>query len=1121
MRHNGDGSYLLSPTDLVNFLGCHHATVLDLRSLSQELVRDDASEADDLRRQKGLAHETKHLRMFKDEGKRVVEIDNELAPTARRERTLTAMRESCDVVYQAALFDGCWGGYADFIVRTSRSSRLGDYSYEAIDTKLALRPDVSHLIQLSIYSDALSNLQGVEPERMYLILGDDEKVPFRVRDFAFYVRHARRRLEKFVQVPPNDSYPEPCAHCAYCHWQSTCSAQWQKDDHLSLVANIQKSQMVKLKCAGINTVKGLAQLSPGLSIPDLNPGSLARLRHQAALQDHKHQTGENKFELIPCEPGCGCARLPLPDPGDLFFDMEGDPYHPEGLEYLFGVYFQNNGQWEFRAFWAHDHDAECESLRQFMAFVDGHLAAHPAAYIYHYNHYEPTALKRLASRYAMAEERLDNLLRGQKFVDLYTVVREAIRVSEPSYSLKNLEVFYMGTKRGGGVTTASDSIVVYNRWRDCRDDKLLKEIADYNEADCVSTQRLRGWLLTLRPSDTPWFGGPPTPVDADRTAERDAERQEEHDRYVDYQTRLLQATGGNESDFRRPLSDLLGFHKREQKPQWWEIFARADKPPEELLDDVECLADRTIVGEPEPVKKSLRHTYRFPPQETKRTIGDSVLDVATRAYAGTIEHVDGDKGIVWIKRGVKSGPLPAKFSVGPGRPIDTEVLREAVFRVTAGVLEGREGYPAVQDILDRAFPRIRGRRTGEPIARGDDQLRSVVEALSDLDDSYLFIQGPPGSGKTYTVAYAIVQLLRQGKRIGVAAHSHKAIHNLLHKVEEFSTAAGVSFEGVKKGTGGDESAFDGNFIRSVTSNSDVRPPDQLLAGTAWLFSDPRFDRQLDYLFIDEAGQVALANVVAMGTAARNIVLIGDQMQLGQPVQAVHPGDAGLSVLDFLLTDQATVTPDRGVFLAQSRRMRPTLCRFISDAFYDGRLEPHPDNVRRRLIFDSAIDGLSPDGVHFLPVPHAGCSQKSVEEGAVIKRLFTDLLRQRFEDKDGANRPMTVTDILVVSPYNVQVNYLKSILPNGARVGTVDKFQGQEAAAVLVSMATSTAEEMAHNFEFLFSANRLNVAVSRAQCLAAVVANPNLLETSCRTVEQLRLVNKFCQLAAYAADHRPA
>jgi predicted RecB family nuclease len=1121
MRHNGDGSYLLSPTDLVSFLGCHHAALLDLRSLTQTLVRDEASESDELLRRKGLAHETKRLQLFKDDGKRVVEIDETLSASERRKRTIAAMEKGAEVIYQAALFDGCWGGYADFLVRTARPSRLGDYSYEAIDTKLSQHPEVSHLLQLSIYSDALATVQGGEPDRMHLILGDGHTESFRVGDFAYYVRHARRRLENFVQAPPKDSYPEPCAHCDYCHWLSTCTAQWQKDDHLSLVANIRKSQIVTLRGAGVNTVAGLAQMSPGVPVPNLNPDSLERLRHQAALQDHKRRTGDNKVELIPCEPGRGFARLPQSDAGDLFFDMEGDPYHPNGLEYLFGVYFQSNGEWVFRAFWAHDHHQEQIALSDFMAFLDRRLVAHPTAHIYHYNVYETEALKWLAARYAVAEEQLDNLLRGRKFVDLYKVVREAIRVSEPSYSLKNLETFYMGTKRGGGVTTAADSIVVYNRWRDCRDDQLLEEISDYNEADCVSTYRLREWLLTLRPPETPWFSKPEPATDLEETLEPDDKRKQLQDRYADYQRRLLEAMTGGANQGHGRLADLLGFHDRERKPQWWDVFARQDKDEDELLDDPECLARLTLVGEPTPVKRSLVHTFRFPPQETKRTAGETVVDVASLDYAGSIEEIVEGQGLVRLKRGAKSGPLPPTLTIGPGVTIKTAVLRDAIFRVAEDLLAGRDSYPALHDILNRALPRIRGLDPGRPIARGDHALREVVDALTHLDNSYLFIQGPPGCGKTYTAAHAIVQLIRAGKRIGVAANSHKAIGNLLQKVEELAAKQGVSFAGVKKGSVGDDSVFDGRCIRTVTANGDISTNDQLLAGTAWLFADPRLDRQLDYLFIDEAGQVALANVVAMGTAARNLVLIGDQMQLGQPVQAVHPAESGASVLDFLLCGLATVPADRGIFLAQTRRMRPALCRYISDAFYEGRLDPHTDTAKRRLIFTSPIANLSDDGVHFLPVPHAGCTQRSAEEAAAVKRLYDELLRQQFVDRAGVARPMTTDDILVVSPYNVQVNYLKSVLPAGARVGTVDKFQGQEAAVVLVSMATSTAEDMPRGVEFLFSANRLNVAVSRAQCLAVVLANPGLLETSCRTVEQLRLVNKFCQLAAWAADSRPA
>jgi uncharacterized protein len=1111
--HEQSGNLVLSPTDLCNYLGCPHATVLDLRQLSGPPWPHTFSDTDQLLAQKGQEHETAHLRLLRDAGKVIAEIPSKGATFEDRVRlTDDALRGGVDVVYQAALAGRNWEGLADFLMKTDRPSALGPHSYEPTDAKLARRPEPGYLIQLGVYSELLGARQGLVPERVQLALGDGTQPRFRVRDFAAYVRRAQRRLERFTQAPPANSYPEPCPHCARCRWQERCAKQWEDDDDLSLVANIQRTQADKLKRAGIKTLAALAEMSPGTRVPDLNPDVCARLRAQAALQFRKRKTEENLVELIPADEGRGFARLPRPDPGDLFFDMEGDPFHPEGLEYLFGVFYHSSSEVTYRAFWAHDHPQEQQVFGQFMAFLHDHLAAYPAAYIYHYNHYEPTALKRLASRYAVAEHQLDDLLRGRTFVDLYTVVREAIRVSEPSYSLKNLETFYV-PPRQGAVATAGDSIVVYNRWRVTQDPKLLDEIAAYNEVDCRSTAGLRDWLLKLRPEGTSWFTGTAVTEGAEPDPTKTEKRREREAQFADYQGRL-QAAATGEDDYRQHLADLLGFYDREAKPQWWEFFDRQNRYDDELIDDGDCLAGLEQIGEPVPVKRSLVYTYRFPPQETKLGVGDQVVNVATGLYAGTIDSLNEGESLIQLKLGATKGRLPLRMSIGPGGPISTEPLRAAVYRFAASVLDGRNDHPAVRDILAKAPPRIVGRRAGEPIARTDDLLAAATEAVAGLDQSYLFIQGPPGSGKTYTSAHVIVELIRRGKRVGVTANSHKAINNLLAKIEELAKQRAVKFAGIKKSSGGDTD-FDGTLIRNEYTNSDVGREVELIAGTAWLFAGERFDRHLDYLFIDEAGQVSMANVVATGTSARNIVLVGDQMQLGQPIQGVHPGEAGRSILDFLLGGQATVAPDRGIFLNRTRRLRPEICRFISDAFYEGRLEPEPFTASRRLIFDAGINDLVPQGVHFHSVAHSGCSQKSRQEGDVVKDYFERLLRERFSDGHDGPRPLTPADILVVSPYNMQVNYLRSVLPAGARVGTVDKFQGQEAPVAIVSMATSGGDYLPRDIDFLFSANRLNVAISRAQCLAILVASPELLATECRTVEQLRLVNHFCQLAEHA------
>ena len=1118
MQKRDDGSCLFSPTDLVNFLGCSHSTVLDLKAFSEPLEKDEVSESDKLLHRKGEEHEAAHLQNLKNAGKTVAEMPKH-GPLAERSGMATnAIKKGMDVVYQATLLGQNWAGYADFLVKTNKPSGLGAFSYEATDTKLARHPQVKHLIQLGVYSSLLAMRQGTPPEQCHIALGDGTTASFLVSDSASYVRHAMQRLEEFAASPPANSYPEPCSHCSSCHWKETCDAQWQADDHLSLVANIQRTQTTKLASAGVTTVAQLAVLPAETRIPDLNPQVFQRLRSQAALQEHKRQTGENKLELIASEPGRGFSRLPEPDPGDLFFDMEGDPLHPNGLEYLFGICLMNDGKLDFKPFWAHDHAQERAAFSQFMNFLQQHLTAYPDAYIYHYNHYETTALKRLACRYATAEHQLDDLLRRMKFVDLYKVVREAIRVSEPAYSLKNLETFYM-EKRQGEVATAGDSIVVYNQWRETSEHQLLQQIADYNEVDCISTAKLRDWLLTYRPHDVTWFDGPPAATDPDRAADKTAARVERESRYADYQNRLMDAATG-EDDHRRHLADLLDFHAREERPQWWEFFDRQSRFEDELLDDTECIAGLTLAGPPAPVKRSLLHTFRFPPQETKRKADDKVVDVATLSAAGRIVQIDEENLIVTITRGVKGGPLPRNLNIGPGKPINSDPLRDAIYRFAMDLLAGNNSYLAVRDILSKALPRIHGHDEGQAITVGNDLLTATTDAVAGLTDSYLFIQGPPGAGKTHTSAHVIVELIRRGKKVGVAANSHKAIHNLLIKIEEMAEENGVNFQGIKKSSANNaESVYNGKFIQSEEKSDDISLDASLLGGSAWLFAHERFDRHLDYLFIDEAGQVSVANVVAMGTAARNIVLVGDQMQLGQPIQGVHPGEAGLSILDFLLGKQATVSPDRGIFLDHTWRLHPSVCQFISNAFYEGRLEPDPGNASRHVIFKSPNQGITPQGIHFLPVTHTGCSQKCQEEGQAIKKYYQKLLGQTFVDKDGSSRVMTTSDILVVSPYNVQVNHLKSILPAGAKVGTVDKFQGQEAPVVLISMVTSDAECMPRDIEFLFSANRLNVALSRAQCLAVVFASSRLLETPCRTIEQLRLVNKYCQLVEFAAYAR--
>ncbi len=1108
------GNVLLSASDLVNFLGCPHASYLDLRQLTDpvEVTGPDAATA--LIQAKGLEHERSYLARLKASGRNVAEITGGgLSLADRAALTREAMRCGVEIVYQGALVASPWLGYADFLERVDEASSLGPWSYEAVDTKLARSAKPDHVVQLTTYSRLIGIEQDRVPARMHVLLGNRERVSLRVADFAHYHSIAQERIREFAACPPAGSVAEPCGHCRVCRWLDRCQADWEAADHLSLVANITRNQQARLCDAGVTTVRALASSPAGKKIAHVQPETVSRLQSQAALQIAKRDTGENRHELLPPSPGKGFARLPQSDPGDIFFDMEGYPFFDDGssLEYLFGFVSADGGQPRFTPLWAHDRQAEKRAFEDAIDLITARLEQHPDAFVYHYANYEESALKRLAMIHGTREAEVDDLLRGRKLVDVYKVVREAIRISEPSLSLKNVEVFYAG-ERAGDVTTASDSIIAYDRWLQTGEASLLDQIGTYNEADCRSLLGCRDWLLTLRPPETPWLGGGPVAEADARTLdpERVARREEAEERSAEFVRALLVGVPEADVPWRELAGHLVDFHRREAKPEWWAMFNRRDMTEQELIDDAECIGalETDLNRPPIPEKQSIIYSLRFPPQDFKMRLGGDTLIADTLAPAGEIVRLDEDRFEISLKRGKNRDPLPPRFSLIPRGPLGDEVLRAAIARVVGAVLKGNlDHYAALTGILRRDYPGFRG-STG--IGDDPDEVARAIDAIGRLDRSHLMLQGPPGAGKTYTASHAIVEMLAHGKRVGVSAHSHKAINNLLAAVEKVATDRNLQFRGVKKSSY-EEQYLNGSMIEDTPDNGYAAGGGHdLIAGTVWLLARRELDQQLDYLFVDEAGQVSLANTIAMGVSAKNVILVGDQMQLSQPIKGSHPGRSGFSALEHLLDGAATVPPEWGIFLSKTHRMHPDLCRFVSEAFYDGRLMAEPGNERQSLVLNEhAEPALAPTGLRFIAVEHEGCTQKSEPEAERLRDLYRNLLSQCWTDREGVVRPIGVTDILVVSPYNMQVNLLRSCLPEGARVGTVDRFQGQEAAVVLISMATSSGDDLTRQIEFLFSRNRLNVAISRARCFAAIIASPRLLETSCSTIEQMRLVNALC------------
>jgi predicted RecB family nuclease len=1136
--HSLGGKLIFSATDLSNFLACSHLTLLTRRTATggpgPPRYPDPGRE---VLQQRGLEHERNFLAGCQERGHaNVADLTRYRDEpfgleryTRHAQATIDAMRDGVDVIYQGCLFDGTWLGFPDFLQRVERPSALGAWSYEVVDTKLSREAKAGALLQVLLYVDLLGRAQGVAPDHVHLALGGPDKPfeTFRVKDYAAYFRSIRQRFLHHVALQPTalSTAFGPVPHCQICDWDEICKRERREVDHLSFVAGITRQQRRALGERGVCTLEALGELDLGQNprLDGVSRTALARIHHQARIQLQGRRQDAHLHELLqPIVANEGLAALPPPSEGDLFFDLEGDPYAFEiGIEYLFGV---ADARGEYTARWSLDPMKERAAFEWFVDLVLERLQRYPDLHVYHYAPYEPTALKRLAGRYDTRIDELDGLLRGGVLVDLYRVVRQGLRASVESYSIKKMEPFY-AFARQIDLRAANGALASFEAWlqlggEPATAEALLGPIEGYNRDDCLSTLALRNWLESVRAQQTRESGEevPRPSRDAQAPSDELTKRLRE--------TRALAARltadvperpeqRSPEQQARWLLAQTLEHHRRESKSTWWRYYNWLGMSDEELIEDGSALGGLEyvkIVGEE---KRSDIHRYRFPPQEHELKPGMDTRDPATENSAGQIVALSEADGTLDLKR-AKGSDTPHPQALIPFEYVNDEVLQASLLRIGRAVAEHGLARtvpcPSALDLLQATPPRT-GQAPGEALIRADElALDAALRLVAELDYSVLPIQGPPGAGKTYTAARMIVAELARGQKVGVTATSHKVISHLLREVCEAAGDSGLYFQGIQKGT--DEQWCEAGAILPTTDNARVRAvllsgEAQLAAGTAWLWSRDDMRAAVDVLFIDEAGQFSLANALAVAPAAKNLVLLGDPQQLQQPQQGLHPPGADVSALDHLLRGHATVPPDRGLFLDQTWRLHPAICAFTSELYYEDRLRSRPGLERQRISGDAPFTG---NGLRWLPVEHEGNQNDSPEEAAEVAALVGAVLGAGLtvSTAEFPFKRLALDDILVVSPYNAQVAALEKVLPEGARVGTVDRFQGQEAPVVIYSMASSTAEEAPRGMEFLYDPHRLNVATSRAQCLVIVVANQRLLFPECRTPAQMRMANGLCR-----------
>lgn len=1106
-----DGSLVLAATDLTNHLACPHLTQQRLAIARGE--RGKPRPADDphadLIRARGDRHEQEQLERLAAECGGYVDLSTEEGLYTRAgletaaAKTLDAMASGAPLIFQAQFFDGRWQGRADFLRRIQTASQLGAYAYEVLDTKLArqVKPHVVH--QLSLYNRLLGALQGFEPALAHLILGDGSSAAVDLRRYASLHRHVVAQLDRIVEAPAQETYPEPVAHCAICALAAECRERLVADDHLSLVAGARRDHRERLVELGLPTVSALAEAPETIDARPMGPERFSLLHHQAALQVQSRTTNQPVHRHLPPARAAGYALLPKPSPGDVFFDLEGDPYIGDGgIEYLWGWWTEAG----YECLWAHDADAEKAAFERFIDRVGEIRAQHPDMHVFHYAPHELSKLRSLSVLYATREEAVDELLRADVLVDLYAVVRQAMQIGEESYSLKKFERHHGFERLEKRVREGGGSIVAYENWLETGDAELLDAIRAYNEEDCRSTLALRDWLLTaMRPEAEAELG-----VDFDDY--REPEPEDEHGppdwmpdvlALVERLTAGLLAHGDEdtpEEAERRLLAHLLLYHHREGKPAWWRHFDLRGKPLSDLLEDRDALAClvRDETRPPTPYKRSLDYVFTFPAQEFRLDLGD--VEDPTTGESFKLVHVDEDH--VVLRRG-NTKPPPAPAALVEGAPINIRVLREALMALADSLLAGDGRFTAARAMLRREPPRLVSGQLGESI-------EELVSATIGLDRSVLPVQGPPGTGKTFRGARMVLAALAAGRRVGITAQSHAAIHNLLHDIEKCAQKQSQTFTGIYKGAG--YASLHG-LVEETDDNDAVTSEYQLVAGTAWLFARPEHRENFDVIFIDEAGQFSLANAAAVSVAGRNAVLLGDPQQLPQVTQADHPGGSGASVLEHFLAGASTIAADEGVLLTETWRMHPDVCAFVSERNYDSRLHSRPECEERRVDAPGAITGV---GLRAMAVEHEGRSQASPEEADAIAAACRDLLAgATVTDDSGVTRDLVAADILVVAPYNLAVRCMRDRVPHGVRVGTVDRFQGQQAPVVFYAMTCSTGEDVPRGLDFLFDAHRLNVAISRAQCLAVLVHSPRLLDADCTTLRGMELVDGVCRFIEMA------
>ena len=1016
-----------------------------------------------------------------------------------------------DVIVQATINRDQFEGRADFLIFDKEQDL-----YEVMDAKLAKQIKPEFLLQVCGYTWMLESYQTSLPKNGWFFLGNENVEYFKLSEFYKFFIDLKEEFLETVNNYSLESHPTPRKWETFEEYNDAALMYWKKNKSLELIADISKRQVEILEKEGVKTITNVPRIK-AKTLPKISSETLDKIKRQASAQ---LASDENKthIELRNAEESIHHLHTLMPDEqnGDIYFDLEGHPFYDirseYTMEYLYGVaYKDEKGNLKFKDdLWA-DNEAEEEQIFiEFVDWVQKRIKKYPNLKIYHYAHYEKTSLLKSAQKFGKNEIIIDNWLREGRLIDLYQVIRKAFIIGKDSYGLKRIEEI-PGYIRELDLNSGIDSIYYFERYLANRSQEIKEEILLYNKDDCFATEAVCTWLREMKKEYE---------YDFEYIEPSPSEPQDIDIEILGYEEKIKKIkTTSISKDHLNFISTMMGYYRREKKVDIWEKLDLLSLPKEEKINNPNSFGILKLVEPPQLRDSKYFLTYECHDNTFKKLKeGDEVILLVPSSqdfldiqfYVSVYKITDNPFTIIFTLTEKKwneiheydesvnfyfesiSGiinPDPIKF-----RNVSTSPFN-SLKAICDKFLEEKKLPSLVEQILDQKskieFQKYENALVGE---------EELYKLAINMDNTYLAIQGPPGTGKSTMLGKVIADLYHDGKSIGIVGPSYASTLNLVKKViPHLKNNETVKFTG-----GNTEILNEIESLEKIEIIKDDKSSDaKLLATFVNKICHKRYLGSFDYIVIDEVGQVPLVTTLASTLSTKNIILIGDPNQLPQVKKGTQPNNNGLTTLEYLIGEDTILSEDKGIFLNTTYRMHSDVNQFISDYFYDGKLKNHKLTDKRTLRKQG--NKINSTGIQFISVPHVANIQASFEEIDTIEKLTSNLLKTEIIE-DGKQRKLKEEDILIVSPYNLQVYELKKRLSENFKIGTVDKFQGQEAPVVIVSLAASNYEEAPRGIDFILNFNRMNVALSRSQCLSIVVGSPELTHLHYQSLNSIRLTN---------------